>query len=72
MIVTFENLNNNDTDHDIVFLEHTVRASGNETITVLFDDVKHSSPVWKDVQGNRYFRWCGKRYDFEISGGYSR
>ena len=67
MKVTFFNLNNNDTEHDIIFLRLTMYASGTEDITVLFDGHEYTSPVWFDNKGRRSFRRCGKVYDFEIS-----
>ena len=66
MKVVFENLNNNDTEHDIIFLNLTTYASGAERITVLFDGVEYVSGVYFDGKGRRSFKRCGKIYDFEI------
>lgn len=66
MKVTFSSLNNNDTEHDIIFLHLTMYASGTEDITVLFDGLEYTSPVYFDSKGRRSFRHCGKVYDFEI------
>jgi len=67
MKVTFYNFNNNDVDHDIIFLHLTTYASGTEDITVLFDGHEYTSPVYFDNKGRRSFRHCGKVYDFEIA-----
>lgn len=67
MKVTFYNLNNNDTEHDIIFLHLTMYASGTEDITVLFDGHEYTAPVYFDSKGRRSFRRCGKVYDFEIA-----
>lgn len=67
MKVTFENLNNNDTDHEIIFLHLTSYASGAERITVLFDGKEYTAPVLFDYKGRRSFKHCGKVYDFEIA-----
>jgi hypothetical protein len=69
MKVKFYNLNNNDTDHTIIFLSLTVYASGTEEINVLFDGVEYKTPVYFDYKGNRSFKRCGKSYDFEIIKG---
>ena len=69
MKVVFENLNNNDTEHDIIFLNLTTYASGAERITVLFDGVEYVSDVYFDAKGRRSFKRCGKTYDFEIVRG---
>lgn len=66
MKVVFENLNNNDTEHDIIFLNLTKYASGAERITVLFDGAEYTSGVYFDGKGRRSFKRCGKTYDFEI------
>lgn len=66
MKVTFYNLNNNDVEHDIIFLHLTMYASGTEDITVLFDGYEYTSPVYFDNMG-RSFRHCGKVYNFDIS-----
>lgn len=67
MKVTFTNLNNNDTDHEIVFLSLTAYANNTERIEVLFDGLKYAAPVHIDRTGRRSFRHCGKVYDFEIA-----
>lgn len=67
MKVTFKNLNNNDTEHEIIFLHLTSYASGTEKITVLFDGLEYTAPVLFDYMGRRSFRHCGKVYDFEIA-----
>ena len=69
MKVVFENLNNNDTEHDIIFLNLTTYASGAERIAVLFDGVEYVSDVYFDAKGRRSFKRCGKTYDFEIVRG---
>lgn len=66
MKVKFENLNNNDTDHEIIFISLTTFPSGAETITVLFDDFTYSSRVHFDEKGRRSFKHFGKTYNFEI------
>ena len=66
MNVKFSNLNNNDSEHDIIFLNLTSYASGAEEITVLFDGCGYTSTVYFDKYGNRSFKRCGKSYDFEI------
>jgi hypothetical protein len=66
MKVTFRNLNNNDTDHEIIFLSLTKYASGKEEISVLFDGSEYKTGVYFDYRGNRSFKRCGKVYDFEI------
>lgn len=66
MKVKFYNLNNNDTEHTIIFLSLTVYASGAEDINVLFDGHEYKSHVYFDCRGNRSFKRCGKSYDFEI------
>ena len=67
MKATFANLNNNDTEHEIIFLNLTFYASGTERITVLFDGAEYTANVYFDMNGNRSFRRCGKVYDFTIS-----
>lgn len=67
MKVTFMNLNNNDTEHEIIFLSLTKYASGSEEITVLFDGREYKAPVHND--GHSYFKRCGKVYDFDIVAG---
>lgn len=66
MKVTFYNLNNNDTAHEIIFLNLTKYASGAEKITVLFDGSEYTAPVYFDGKGQRSFKHCGKTYEFEI------
>lgn len=69
MKVKFENLNNNDTEHTIIFLHLTTYASWAERITVLFDDIEYESNVYFDSKGRRSFKRCGKTYDFQIIEG---
>lgn len=64
MKVIFTNLNNNDTAHEIIFLNYTFYAAGTEKITVLFDGSEYTGNVYFDNKGNRSFRYCGKIYDF--------
>ena len=66
MKVKFENLNNNDTEHEIIFCCLTTYPSGAETITVLFDDFTYSTRVHFDEKGRRSFKHFGKAYNFEI------
>lgn len=66
MKVSFINLNNNDTYHEIIFLNLTSYASGSEKITVLFDGLEYKASVYFDSNGNRSFKHCGKVYDFQI------
>lgn len=66
MKVKFYNLNNNDTEHDITFLNLTTYASGKEQICVLFDETEYKANVLFDYKGSRSFKRCGKSYDFEI------
>lgn len=66
MKVEFLNLNNNDTDHSIIFLSLTEYASGKEKITVLFDGTEYTADVYFNKDGSRSFRYCGKVYDFRI------
>ena len=66
MKVKFENLNNNDVEHQIIFLSLTKYASGKEKIVVLFDGAEYASDVYFDSKGRRSFKRCGKTYDFEI------
>lgn len=40
MKVVFENLNNNDAEHEIIFLKLTTYANGLERIAVLFDGIE--------------------------------
>ena len=69
MKVVFENLNNNDTEHEIVFLSITKYESDHEQIRVLFDGGEYIGNVYFDSKGHRYFRYAGKTYDFEILKG---
>ena len=66
MKVKIENLNNNDTEHEIIFRSLTTYPGGIETITVLFDGFTYSSRVHFDEKGRRSFKHCGKTYNFEI------
>ena len=66
MKVVFENLNNNDVEHKIIFLNLTKYASGVERIAVLLDGIKYSSGVYFDGKGRRSFKHCGKTYGFEV------
>lgn len=66
MKVVFKNLNNNDFEHEIIFLNLTKYASGSEKITVLFDGLEYEGNVYFDGNGNRSFKHCGKVYDFQI------
>ena len=68
MKVTFENLNNNDTAHDIVFESVTKYASGREKILVSIDGNEYRTFVNVDNKGQRYFKWCGKTYNIIIEG----
>ena len=63
MKLTFLNLNNNDTEHEIIFLNLTIYASGAEDITVLFDGSEYRTHVLFDINGNRSFKHCGKTYE---------
>lgn len=66
MKVDFQNLNNNDTEHEIIFLSLTEYASGKEDIRVLFDGLEYVTSVVFDKYGRRSFKHCGKIYDFQI------
>ena len=66
MKVVFKNLNNNDTMHDIVFLNMTTYANGYKRIGVLFDGVHYVANVYFYKKGHSYFKHCGKTYDFKI------
>ena len=66
MKVKFENLNNNDCEHEIIFLSLTKFPSNAEEISVIFDGSKYVTKVNFDDKGRRSFRWCGKTYEFEI------
>ena len=66
MKVVFENLNNNDYEHDIIFLYLTTYSSGMEVVSVMFDGFYYKAPVNIDEKGHRSFNRCGKVYDFEI------
>lgn len=67
MKVVFENLNNNDAEHEIIFLKLTTYANCLERIAVLFDGIEYASRVYFDVKGRRSFKHCGKTYGFEIT-----
>ena len=66
MKVVFENLNNNDYEHDIIFLCLTFYSNGTEVVSVLFDGIHYSARVNIDEKGRRSFKRYGKVYDFEI------
>lgn len=66
MKVKFENLNNNDTEHEIIFLSLTKYASDKEKISVLFDGAEYVSGAYFDNKGRRSFKRYGKTYGFEI------
>ena len=66
MKVKIENLNNNDTEHEIIFRSLKTYPGGTEIITVLFDGLTYSSRVHFDEKGRRIFKHCGKTYNFEI------
>ena len=66
MKVVFENLNNNDYEHDIIFVCLTTFSSGIEVVSVLFDDLFYKVRVNIDEKGHRSFKHCGKEYGFEI------
>ena len=66
MKVVFENLNNNDYEHDIIFLSFKPYSSGIEVVSVLFDGIHYSARVNIDEKGRRSFKHCGKEYGFEI------
>lgn len=66
MKVVFENLNNNDYEHDIIFVRLTTYSSGIEVVSVLFDGIYYSARVNIDEKGHRSFKRYGKVYDFEI------
>ena len=66
MKVVFENLNNNDYEHDIIFLCLEIYSSGFEIVTVLFDGFYYRGRVNIDEKGRRSFKRCGKEYGFEI------
>ena len=66
MKVVFENLNNNDYEHDIIFVSLTTYSSGIEVVSVLFDGIHYSAKVNIDEKGHRSFKRYGKVYDFEI------
>lgn len=67
MKVNFYNLNNNDNEHEIIFLSLTTYASGKEEINVLFEGIEYKTPVYFDYKGNRSFKRAGKIYDFTIN-----
>lgn len=64
MKAKFYNLNNNDTEHDIIFLNVTFYASGAEKITVLFDGAEYTANVMFSADGSRFFKHCSKAYHF--------
>ena len=66
MKVKFQNLNNNDTKHEIIFLSLTEYASGKEDIRVLFDGLEYKTDVVFDKYGRRSFKHSGRSYDFRI------
>ena len=66
MKAVFKNLNNNDYEHDIIFLCLEIYSSGFEIVTVLFDGFYYRGRVNIDEKGHRSFKHCGKVYDFEI------
>lgn len=66
MKVVFENLNNNDYKHSIIFISLTTYSSGIEFVSVLFDDIHYRARVKIDEKGRRSFKHCGKDYGFEI------
>ena len=66
MKATIYNLNNNDTEHEIIFISLTQYASGTEEIEVMFDGKEYKTHVRFDDKGRRSFKRCGKVYDFTI------
>lgn len=64
MKVKFFNLNNNDTSHEIIFINLTKYASVAERIKVLFDGLEYAATVYFDSKGRKSFKHCGKSYDF--------
>ena len=66
MKAVFENLNNNDYEHDIIFLCLEIYSSGFEIVTVLFDGFYYRGRVNIDEKGRRSFKHLGKEYAFEI------
>ena len=66
MKVVFENLNNNDYEHDIIFVCLSIYSSGIEAVSVLFDGIYYKARVNIDEKGRRSFKRYGKVYDFEI------
>lgn len=66
MKAVFENLNNNDYEHDIIFVSLTTYSSGIEVVSVLFDGFYYRERVNIDEKGRRSFKHCGKEYGFEI------
>ena len=66
MKATIYNLNNNDTEHEIIFISLTIHADSTEDITVLFDGKEYKTHVRFDDKGRRRFKHCGKVYDFTI------
>lgn len=65
--VIFTNLNNNDTEHEIIFKNITCYSGDFARITVSFDGVIYKAPVMSDSDGNLYFRHFGKDYFFTFS-----
>lgn len=66
MKAVFENLNNNDYEHDIIILCLEIYSSGFEIVTVLFDGYYYRGRVNIDEKGRRSFKRLGKEYAFEI------
>lgn len=65
--VTFTNLNNNDSEHEIIFISFTYYAAGFSRITVNFDGVLYKAMVHSDPDGKLYFRHFGKDYFFTFA-----
>ena len=66
MKVVFENLNNNDYAHDIIFVCLSIYSSGIEVVSVLFDGFYYRGRVNIDEKGRRSFKHCGKEYGLKI------
>ena len=66
MKAVFENLNNNDYEHDIIFVSLTTYSSGIEVVSVLFDGFYYRGRVNIDEKGRRSFKHCGKEYGLKI------
>ena len=66
MKVVFENLNNNDYEHDIIFVCLTTYSSGIEVVSVLFDGIYYRARVNIDEKGRRSFKHLRREYAFEI------